>query len=62
MDYLIFKKHLELRHAESLGGQTKLRPDYNDEHYALFHNRLHAVRLDLDHDHKPASSEESEAS
>jgi hypothetical protein len=56
MDKNTFKKHFELRHSDSLGGLISLLPNFDDEMYGSFHDRLHAIRIDLDHEHKDSKS------
>jgi hypothetical protein len=56
MDTATFAKHMNARHADSLGGLASL--DFRGkEHLAQmwrsFHNQLHRVRLDLNHEHAP---------
>lgn len=56
MDTPTFAKHMNYRHADSLGGLSEL--DFRGkEHLAqmwrTFHNRLHAFRVDLNHYHAP---------
>lgn len=54
MDSTHFALHMTNRHLESLGGLTYLSDDlgeYVEELYRSFHDRLHAVRVDLEHEH-----------
>lgn len=54
MDSGDFAKHMTHRHLDSLGGLTYLSDnlgDYVEELYRVFHDRLHAVRIDLEHEH-----------
>lgn len=54
MDSEIFGKHMTHRHLDSLGGLTYLPDDlgeYVEGLYRIFHDRLHAVRIDLEHEH-----------
>jgi len=55
MDDETFVKHMNLRHHDSLGGLSQLVfqwiSPYVLECYRKFHHQLHAVRIDLDHEH-----------
>lgn len=54
MDSTHFALHMTNRHIDSLGGLTYLSDDlgeYVEELYRVFHDRLHAVRVDLEHEH-----------
>lgn len=54
MDTFDFVRHMNLRHGDSLGGLTHLSDklgDYVEECYRIFHDRLHKVRIDLEHEH-----------
>lgn len=54
MDSDNFAKHMTFRHNDSLGGLRFLSSnlgDYVEELYRIFHDRLHAVRVDLEHEH-----------
>jgi hypothetical protein len=55
MDKETFCLHMTHRHSDSLGGLAVLLPDhmtdYVEECWRRFHERLHAVRIDLDHYH-----------
>jgi hypothetical protein len=57
-----FAKHFTLRHGDSLGGLSWLDPaisKYVEGLYRAFHARLHAIRVDLGHDHAtPYDTEE----
>lgn len=55
MDDEIFRKHMNARHADSLGGLTELTPTSARVIviYRAFHRRLHDVRVGLQHEHKP---------
>lgn len=56
MDTLTFVRHFNLRHPDSLGGQTRLASDIGfgqEQLYRSFHWRLHDTRIDLDHEHRP---------
>lgn len=59
MDTPTFAKHMNARHADSLGGLEHL--DFRGaEHLAQmwrsFHNQLHRTRVDLNHEHAPFAS------
>jgi hypothetical protein len=52
----IFVRHMNLRHADSLGGMTGLPEDITpavEQLYRSFHARLHSLRLrsELRHEH-----------
>ncbi len=55
MDDDTFVLHFNKRHRDSLGGLTALRlqflTPYVMECYRIFHERLHRVRIDLNHKH-----------
>lgn len=54
MDSEEFSLHMTHRHLESLGGLKYLPDnlgDYVEECYRIFHDRLHATRVDLIHEH-----------
>jgi hypothetical protein len=49
-----FSLHMTHRHHDSLGGLKYLPDnlgDYVEECYRIFHDRLHATRVDLEHEH-----------
>lgn len=55
MDSTDFAKHMSYRHQESLGGLRFLSDnlgDYVEGMYRVFHDRLHATRVDLEHEHE----------
>jgi hypothetical protein len=50
----IFARHMTVRHLDSLGGLNYLTPDldeYMEEMYRTFHDKLHSMRVDLEHEH-----------
>lgn len=54
MDSELFALHMTHRHLDSLGGLTFLSDnlgDYVEGMYRSFHDRLHDVRVDLEHEH-----------
>lgn len=54
MDVTTFALHMTHRHLDSLGGLTRLSDrldDYMEECWRIFHDRLHATRVDLEHEH-----------
>lgn len=54
MNVAEFAKHMTYRHLDSLGGLTYLSEnldEYVEECYRIFHDRLHAIRLNLEHEH-----------
>lgn len=56
MDDATFILHFNKRHKDSLGGLAGLLPSiqpYVLSLYRAFHRRLHAIRIDLDHEHIP---------
>jgi hypothetical protein len=59
MDLDVFCLHMTARHADSLGGLTRLVPDnmseYVEELYRTFHDKLHSPLLgprEFDHEHR----------
>lgn len=55
MDTSGFVRHMNYRHKDSLGGLIFLSDnlgDYVEECYRIFHDRLHVVRVDLEHEHE----------
>jgi DNA-directed RNA polymerase subunit F len=60
MDLVTFCRHMTLRHADSLGGMSKLDPEklspYVEDLYRIFHDRIHDGTLfpgrQFDHVHK----------
>lgn len=56
MDRVTFCLHMTHRHQDSLGGMTELNPDaqsdYTEELWRTFHDRLHRLRIGLDHEHE----------
>jgi hypothetical protein len=55
MDTDIFCMHMTHRHLDSLGGLGYLSPtidEYVEECYRIFHDRLHKVRVGLEHEHR----------
>jgi hypothetical protein len=56
MDNATFSRHMGLRHADSMGGLTDLQLGrYSNglaDSWRAFHDRLHRLRLDLDHEHE----------
>ena len=50
-----FAKHMSIRHRHSLGGLTHLDLDHQSEPvedaWRAFHDRLHALSVDLPHSH-----------
>lgn len=54
MEIDVFEKHMNSRHAGSLGGLSELTlpTAYLASCYKSFHDRLHRVRVDIQHDHK----------
>lgn len=58
MDKVSFAKHMTFRHLDSLGGLRYLSEDVDDyveSCYRSFHERLHATRIDLKHEHDKAA-------
>lgn len=54
MDSVAFAKHMTYRHLDSLGGLSYLSDsldEYVEECYRIFHDRLHRIRIDLEHEH-----------
>jgi hypothetical protein len=56
MDPYNFRKHMELRHPDSLGGSPRLYPfpsEYVEECWRTFHDTLHRLELygKINHDH-----------
>lgn len=54
MDSTDFALHMTHRHHDSLGGLKRLSDnlgEYVEECYRIFHDRLHATRIDLEHEH-----------
>ena len=54
MDSTTFSLHMTHRHHDSLGGLSYLSDqlgEYVEEMYRVFHDRLHATRIDLEHYH-----------
>jgi len=56
MDEWNFRKHMSVRHSESLAGQYTLPPfasDYVEECYRTFHDTIHRLSLygEVDHEH-----------
>lgn len=47
-----FRKHFNLRHADSLGGLSELDERFDANLWWRFHRRLHEIRIDLNHEHK----------
>lgn len=50
-----FIRHMNYRHKDSLGGLSFLPyniGDYVENCYRIFHDRLHSVRVDLEHEHE----------
>jgi hypothetical protein len=64
MDDVTFAKHMNFRHADSLGGLKELDLR-NRAHLAQmwrsFHNKLHEWRVDLSHEHAPFRPANGEA-
>lgn len=60
MDVETFCLHMSKRHADSLGGMPRLRPEhmtpYVEKLYRLFHSRIHDGTLipgrEFDHEHR----------
>lgn len=55
MDDDHFKLHFEKRHGDSMGGLSHFSPhttQYVLDMYRAFHDRLHAIRVDYDHEHE----------
>lgn len=60
MDLDIFCLHMTARHADSLGGLSRLEPErlneYVEECYRIFHDKLHGEPLlfhhEFDHEHR----------
>ena len=55
MDDVIFETHMNKRHAESLGGLEELDLNHCSDYAILcwrrFHNSLHRIRPDIEHEH-----------
>lgn len=55
MDDETFVKHMEARHADSLGYMMGLKTVLSDHHllrlWQLYHGHLHRWRIDLKHEH-----------
>lgn len=58
MDTDTFERHMNARHHDSLGGlsQLTLPTAYLAACYKSFHDRLHRIRFDFNHEHKPYES------
>ena len=52
----IFEKHMEARHADSLGylEGLPLWDDYLMRMWRSFHSQLHKFRVDIEHEHPEA--------
>ncbi len=61
MDNETFAKHMNTRHADSLGGLQRLalasNPSGLADTWRAFHRRLHMFRVDLDHYHSDGRQE-----
>ena len=56
MNYEIFRKHMNIRHPESLGGLIALPPslsEYVEECWRTFHDTIHRLSTyySMNHDH-----------
>jgi hypothetical protein len=54
MDDEDFCRHMTKRHRDSLGGLSDIWPvaESTTDAWRAFHNRLHRLRIDLQHEHE----------